>query len=148
VPSPFHAVKSSNKTSIASQQLRGGGGGESLDRSSEQYIHLTRIRGSVVGIATGYGLEDRGVGVRVPIGSRNLSLYRWDRLWNPSNLLSNGETAALSRGYSGWGVKLTTHLQLVRRSRIRGSIHPLFHTSSWRSAWWNTGTTLPLRSSN
>jgi hypothetical protein len=27
------------------------------------------IRGSAVGIATGYGLDDRGVGVRVPIGS-------------------------------------------------------------------------------
>jgi hypothetical protein len=26
-------------------------------------------RGSSVGIATGYGLDDRGVGVRVPVGS-------------------------------------------------------------------------------
>jgi ABC-type lipoprotein release transport system permease subunit len=26
--------------------------------------------GSVVGIATGYGMDDRGVGVRVPVGSR------------------------------------------------------------------------------
>jgi hypothetical protein len=25
-------------------------------------------RGGVVGIATGYGLDDRGVGVRVPVG--------------------------------------------------------------------------------
>jgi hypothetical protein len=33
-----------------------------------------------------------------------------------------------------WGMKLTTHLQLVLRSRKRGSIHPLPHTSSWRSA--------------
>jgi hypothetical protein len=30
-------------------------------------------RDSVVGIATGYGLDDRGVGVRVPVGSRILS---------------------------------------------------------------------------
>jgi hypothetical protein len=29
---------------------------------------------------------------------------------------------------------LTTHLQLVPRSRKCGSIHPLPHTSSWRSA--------------
>jgi hypothetical protein len=28
---------------------------------------------SVVGIATGYGLDDRGVGVRVPVGSRIFS---------------------------------------------------------------------------
>jgi hypothetical protein len=27
-------------------------------------------RDSVVGIATSYGLDDRGVGVRVPVGSR------------------------------------------------------------------------------
>jgi hypothetical protein len=27
----------------------------------------------VVGIATGYGLDDRGVGVRVPVGSRIFS---------------------------------------------------------------------------
>jgi hypothetical protein len=32
------------------------------------------------------------------------------------------------------GVKLTTHLQLVPRSRKCDSIHPLPHTSSWRSA--------------
>jgi hypothetical protein len=46
----------------------------------------------------------------------------------------------LSNGYLGlflqWksGVKLTTHLQMVLRSRKRGSIHPLPHTPSWRSA--------------
>jgi hypothetical protein len=31
------------------------------------------------------------------------------------------------------GVKLTTHLELVPRSRKRGSLHPLLHTPSWRS---------------
>jgi hypothetical protein len=31
-------------------------------------------------------------------------------------------------------VKLTTHLQLAPKSRIRGSIHTLPHTSLWRSA--------------
>jgi hypothetical protein len=30
--------------------------------------------------------------------------------------------------------ELTAHLQLVPRSRKRGSIHPLPHTSSWRGA--------------
>jgi hypothetical protein len=30
-------------------------------------------RDSVVGIATGYGLDDQGVGVRVPVGSRIFS---------------------------------------------------------------------------
>jgi hypothetical protein len=31
---------------------------------------LTKSRDCTVGIATGYGLDDRGVGVRVPVGSR------------------------------------------------------------------------------
>jgi hypothetical protein len=39
------------------------------------------------------------------------------------------------RGYSGRGVNLTTHLQLVPRSRKRGSIHPLTYTPSWRSSY-------------
>jgi hypothetical protein len=34
-----------------------------------------RSRGSVVGIANGYGLDDRGVRVRVPVGSRIFSLH-------------------------------------------------------------------------
>jgi hypothetical protein len=45
-------------------------------------------RDSSVGIATGYGLDDRGGGVRVPVGSRIFtSPYRPDRLWGPPNLL-------------------------------------------------------------
>jgi hypothetical protein len=50
------------------------------------------------GIATGYGLDDRGVGVRVPVGSRIFSSPRRpDRLWGPPSL---------SNGYQGllpWG---------------------------------------------
>jgi hypothetical protein len=46
---------------------------------------------SAVGIATGYGMDDREVGVRVPVGSRILtSPCRPDRLWGPPNLLYNG----------------------------------------------------------
>jgi hypothetical protein len=52
-------------------------------------------RDSTVNIATNYGLDDRGVGDRVPVGSQ-----RPDRLWVPPSLLSNGYGAALS-----WGVK-------------------------------------------
>jgi hypothetical protein len=40
------------------------------------------------------------------------------------------------------GVKLTTHLHLLPRSRIGGSIHPLPHTSSWHSAHFST---IPIR---
>jgi hypothetical protein len=33
-------------------------------------LELGNVIDSVVGIATGYGLDDRGVGVRVPVGSQ------------------------------------------------------------------------------
>jgi hypothetical protein len=50
-----------------------------------------RSRDSAFGIATGYGLDDRGVGVRVPVISRIFSSpRRLERLWGPPNLLSNG----------------------------------------------------------
>jgi hypothetical protein len=46
---------------------------------------------SIVDIATGYGLDDQGVGVQVPVGSRIFSSpCRPDRLWGPPSLLSNG----------------------------------------------------------
>jgi hypothetical protein len=35
---------------------------------------------------------------------------------------------------SGWGMKLTTQLQLVPMSRKRGAIPPLPHMYSWRGA--------------
>jgi hypothetical protein len=87
-------------------------------------------RDSAVGIATGCGLDDGWVGVRVPVGSRIFySPRRPDRLWGPPSLLSNGY-----RGLSGREVKLTTHLKVVPRSRKCESVHPLPHTPSWRSA--------------
>jgi hypothetical protein len=52
---------------------------------------LTRSRVGAVGIATGYGLADQGVRVRVPVGSRIFSSpLRPDRLWGSPSLLSNG----------------------------------------------------------
>jgi hypothetical protein len=48
-----------------------------------------RSRDSVIGIATGYGLDDRGVGIRVPVGSRIFSSPRCpDRLRSSPSLLS------------------------------------------------------------
>jgi hypothetical protein len=99
------------------------------------YSVFTGSQDSVVGIATGYGLDDRGVGVAVPVRSRIFSSPRRpDRLWDPSSLLSNGYRRLFPGGYSGRCVKLATHLQLAPRPRKCGSIHPLIHTPSWRSA--------------
>jgi hypothetical protein len=45
---------------------------------------MIKSRDSAVGIATCNGLDDRGVGVQVPIGSRIFSSpSRPDRLWGP-----------------------------------------------------------------
>jgi hypothetical protein len=60
---------------------------------------MVEIRDNVVGIATGYGLDERGVGVRVPIGSRIFSSPRRPaRLWGPYSLLSNECRGLVYRG--------------------------------------------------
>jgi hypothetical protein len=64
---------------------------------------------SVVIIATGYRLDDRGVGVQVPVGVRICTSPRHpDRLWGPPNLLSNGYRGALSPGVK-WPVREADH---------------------------------------
>jgi hypothetical protein len=56
------------------------------------------LRDNAVGIATGYGLDDRGVRVRVPVGSRMFSsLSRPDRFWGPPNVLPNGSRGLYAR---------------------------------------------------
>jgi hypothetical protein len=56
-------------------------------------------RDSVVGMTTSYGLNARGVGVLVPVGSGIFfSLRRPDRLWGIPSLLSNGFWGLSPRG--------------------------------------------------
>jgi hypothetical protein len=66
--------------------------------SAKQFsIVLSRI--SAVGVATGYGLDDQGVGVRVPVGARIFtSPRRPHRLWGPPNFLSNWYRRLFPRG--------------------------------------------------
>jgi hypothetical protein len=63
-------------------------------------LNFTPVRrDSVVGIATTYGLDDRGGGVRVRVGSRIFSSpRRQDRLWGPHNLLCNGYMGLFPQG--------------------------------------------------
>jgi hypothetical protein len=59
-------------------------------------------QGRVVSIGTGNGLDDRGIGVRVPVRSRrsriSCSPCRPDRLWGPQNLLFHGYWRLFPRG--------------------------------------------------
>jgi hypothetical protein len=59
-----------------------------------QYLSIQGVnvsRDSIISIATGYGLDDPGVGVLVPVGSRIFSSPpRPNRLCGPSSLLSKG----------------------------------------------------------
>jgi hypothetical protein len=59
--------------------------------TTHKHVYIFMSRNSSVDIATGYGLHDWGVGVRVPIGWRIFSFPRRpDRLWGPRSFLSNG----------------------------------------------------------
>jgi hypothetical protein len=59
----------------------------------------TKNRGSTVGIATGCGLDERGVGVRVPVKKKMFpSTYRSEGLWDQYKILSNWYQGHFSRG--------------------------------------------------
>jgi hypothetical protein len=49
-----------------------------------------KSRDSAVGTATGYGLDCRGVGVRVPVGEMFSSPRRPERFWGLPSVLSSG----------------------------------------------------------
>jgi hypothetical protein len=74
-------------------------------------------RDSSVGIASGYGLDDVGVGVRVSVGSIFVSFACAEQFCGPPSLLYCGYRRLFPRELSGRGVKLTTHLQLVPRGQ-------------------------------
>jgi hypothetical protein len=85
---------------------------------------VLQSRDSSVGIALGYGLDDRGSRVLFPARIGNFSLHRrvQTALGPTQPPIQWVQGGCFSGGYGGRGVKLTTHLHLVPRSK----------TPSWR----------------
>jgi hypothetical protein len=90
---------------------------------------------NAVDTAIGYWLDNGDVRVRVTAGSWIFfSPRRPGRLWGPPTLPSSGYRGLFPGIYSDPGLMLTNDLQLVSRSRRRGSIFLLSPTPSWLSA--------------
>jgi hypothetical protein len=79
----FYDITLSNSI-YRSERLRGN---YHLSQSSALKMEATDIF-STFGLATGYGLHDRGVGVRISVGSRIFSSTQSP--WGPSSLVFNG----------------------------------------------------------
>jgi hypothetical protein len=80
---------------------------------------MEKNRDIPVGIALGYGLDDRGSRVRFPAGAENFSLHH--RVQNGSGAhpasYSMGTTVSFPGGKAAGALKLTIHLHLVPRSQ-------------------------------
>jgi hypothetical protein len=105
---------------------------------------------SLLGIAQwcSPGLRSGWSGVRLPVGTRNFSPhYSCFHTGSGAHPASYpvGTSGAFPGDKSGRSVKLTTHLHLVTRSRMRRTIPPLPDTPSWRGAQLkeSTATNLP-----
>jgi hypothetical protein len=99
------------------------------------------VRGSETGgnsgVANGYWLDDRAVGVRVPLVSRMFtSLYRSDLLWSPPSLKPPIQWVpwSLCPGVNRQGREANHLPPTSAEVKKSGSMKPLPHMSSWRSA--------------
>jgi len=61
----------------------------------------------------------------ITISNNIITVLRPHRLWDPPSLRSNGYQGLFPLGQRGRGVKLTTHLHPVPRSRVHGILPPL-----------------------
>jgi hypothetical protein len=98
---PYSPYKVNRRFGGTCRHFQGGIIGQATNQleSGSLQVRLTfselhcviKSRNRAVGIATGYGLDDQGVGVRVPVGTRIFNFpCRPDRLCGPPGLLSNG----------------------------------------------------------
>jgi hypothetical protein len=91
----------------------------------DSVVNMTTVsQDSAVSIATGYRLDGWGVRIRVPLGARFFSSpsrpgHFFRPIQPPIQLVLGGSFLG---GVKRPGMKLTTHLQLVPRWRIHGSI--------------------------
>jgi hypothetical protein len=64
-----------------------------------QVVEVWTCTHSAVGIATGYGMDDIWLGIRVPVGSGIFTaLYRPDRLWTHAAFLPTGMGGLFPKG--------------------------------------------------
>jgi hypothetical protein len=102
-----------------------------LKLSTFSYFFIRKIdsRCSAFCIATDYALDRRGFGVRVLKGQGS-SPFHAVQTDSGAHLASyQMGICPFFRGQRDWGVKLTFHLQLVPRSEVCASTHPIPHTN-------------------
>jgi hypothetical protein len=100
------------------------------------YVRASNISGrqdTAVGVATGYVLDDRGVGVQVPAGSRIFSTSSRPVL-GPTQPPIQWVLGPLYPGVMRPGRQADHSPPTSAEVKKCGSIHPLPPTPSWRSA--------------
>jgi hypothetical protein len=102
---------------------------------------IYRSRDSAVSIATSYGLDDRGVGVRIPVGSKIIS----SPLWGPPNILFNGYRGFFLRGKAAGAWSWPTTSNYCRgQENVDLYIHSLIRLHGVVLNLLSTGTTSPF----
>jgi hypothetical protein len=76
-------------------------------------------------------MDDRGVGIRVPVESRIYSTSR--PVLGPTQPPFQWVPKALSPGVKRPGCEADRSSPTSAEVKNGGAIHPLFHTSSWRA---------------
>jgi len=99
---------------------------------------------SVVGIATGYGLDGLGIEKKIPVGARFSAPVQTGPEAHPASCTM--DTGSFPRVKSGRGVTLTPHPLLVPLSRKTRAIPllPLWAYGLYRASVPERGCTLPF----